>query len=424
MNQTLHQHRTPDARPLAPAFTLVEILISILILALGVLGLGALFPVIIREQRLGTDAAAGVSASNSARAILTQSEWGAGLGAVGGSQHPILLTSGASAGTRFLWNGLRNPYKYSTTHAADLVQKGLGKGYREGNPNNFQYYGQGEWYTTVVDLATGALQLGYPNATNPTLLLTGNGNVYYGTTALCPGWVDVPIATRLYPAGSEPQFVWDVAFQRVSDFEHTHDPIDDAIRAAIFVRRLDPRLRAAGSTIREAIVGGSILPVGEDAATGNPTLDGTGQYSAIKTCEIEFFFSPSTPTMNHRDRLYQPQGWVYGQPANLARMWAQMKQPGQKLVDNLGNVYTVVGSGTESGVGTGEYLKIDPPVPESVTAERASPATSGEVANYLDLANPTSRPQAYGRRAIRQVAFTPQIPVSVTLVEVARGSGQ
>ena len=30
----------------------------------------------------------------------------------------------------------------------------------------------------------------------------------------------------------------------------------------------------------------------------------------------------------------------------------------------------------------------------------------------------------YAKRAIRQVAFTPQIPVSVTLVEVARGSGQ
>lgn len=415
MNHSLQQSRPSDARPLAPAFTLVEILISILILALGVLGLGALFPVIIREQRLGTDAAAGVSASNSARAILTQSEWGAGLGAVGGSQHPILLNYGASAGTQFLWNVLRNPNYLSDTHATDLVQKGLGKGYRAGQPGSFQYYGQGEWYTTVVDPVTGTLKLGYPDVNNAALSISGTGNVYFGNTALCPGWVNVPLTTRLYPAGNEPQFVWDVAFQRVSDFEHTHDPIDDPIRAAIFVRRLDPRLRAAGSTIREAIAGGALLPVGEDAATGNPTLDGTGQYSTIKTCEIEFYFNPSTPSMNHRDRLYQPQGWVYGQPANLARMWALMKQPGQKLVDNLGNVYTVVGSGTEAGVGTGEYLKIDPPVPESVTAQRAAPAVN-ETSTYADA--------YYAKRAIRQVAFTPQIPVSVTLVEVARGAGQ
>ena len=94
-------------------------------------------------------------------------------------------------------------------------------------------------------------------------------------------------------------------------------------------------------------------------------------------------------------------------------------------MDNLGNVYTVVGSGNEPGITTAqdfdgvagsEYLKIDPPVPESVTEQRASPTTATEVGGYSDL--------YYSKRAIRQVAFTPQIPVSVTLVEVARGSGQ
>jgi prepilin-type N-terminal cleavage/methylation domain-containing protein len=33
----------------AAAFSLIEILISVLILALGLLGLGALFPVVLRE---------------------------------------------------------------------------------------------------------------------------------------------------------------------------------------------------------------------------------------------------------------------------------------------------------------------------------------------------------------------------------------
>ncbi len=439
MNQNFH-HPSPCAshsKRVLSAFTLVEILISILILALGVLGLGALFPVIIREQRLGTDATAGVSVSNSARAMLTQSEWGAGLGTLDGTVHPILSNGNRAAGTQFLWNVLRNPNYLSKMHAGDLVQKGLGKGYQfnstTGISTTFQFYGQGEWYTSVVDPMTGTLQLGYPEVNNAALSISGVGTVYYSDTAICKGSVNVPVAARLYPSGQEPQFVWDVAFQRVTDFEHTHNPILDAVRAVVFVRRLDPRLRISGAatSIRDAITNGSLLvqpadrkfPVSEIIATGDPALDGSTQptsqyqYSGIKTCEIEFQFdtSPTAPQLNHRDRLYQPQQWVYGQPVNLPRVWAQMKQPGQKLVDNLGNVYTVVGSGTEPGVGSGEYLKVDPPIPESVTKERAAPLAA-ETTAYP--------PGDYSKRAIRQVAFTPQIPVSVTLVEVARGSGQ
>ncbi len=422
------------------AFTLVEILISILILALGVLGLGALFPVIIREQRLGTDAVSGVSVSNAVRSILTRSEWGAALGPFNGTPHPMLVPGNGgspAAGTQFLWNAFRNPvYRLpdDSPRRDERIPKGLGLGYQRNNPTSFQDYGQGEWYTRVVDLTTGALQLGYPELNSTTSPVTaGPGNAYFDASKRCKGWVEVPIAARLYPAGAEPQFVWDVAFQRVSDFDHTHDPILDAVRAVVFIRRLDPRIRVTGTatSIRDAITNGNgslsvqpadrRFPVSEVVATGDPALDGSTQpagqyqYSAIKTCEIEFYFNPSTPAASHRDRLYQPQQWAYGAPANLARIWAQMKQPGQKLVDNLGNVYTVVGSGTEPGVGSGEYLKVDPPVPESITAERAAPAATETTA----YAYPT-----YATRAIRQVAFTPQIPVSVTLVEIARGSGQ
>ena len=37
------------------AFSLIELLIAVLILALGLLGIGAVFPVVIREQRIGTE---------------------------------------------------------------------------------------------------------------------------------------------------------------------------------------------------------------------------------------------------------------------------------------------------------------------------------------------------------------------------------
>jgi Tfp pilus assembly protein PilV len=49
------------------AFSLIEVLISVLVLALGLLGLGAMFPVIIRQQRQATDATLGTMAANAAR---------------------------------------------------------------------------------------------------------------------------------------------------------------------------------------------------------------------------------------------------------------------------------------------------------------------------------------------------------------------
>jgi hypothetical protein len=61
------------------AFTLVEILISIMILALGVLGLGVLFPVVIREQRMGVDASTGIVVANTAKDYLTTPLWGGAL---------------------------------------------------------------------------------------------------------------------------------------------------------------------------------------------------------------------------------------------------------------------------------------------------------------------------------------------------------
>ncbi len=428
----------------APSFTLVEILISILILALGVLGLGALFPVIIREQRLGADATSGVSASNSARAMLTEAEWGSGLVGNGGAKHPVLQSAVTVDGltpTEWLWAVLRDGSRYTLVPPI-RPQDGLGRGYDSSNVNRFQRYGQGEWFTALIDLQTGAAKIGFPNITNGVPVSPAT-KVKYGnpTSVDVFGCVDLPVSARLFPTGGlEPQFVWDFAVQRVTDFDHTHRPDWDDLRAVVFVRRIDQRLRAAGSaaSILDAItnVSGTVIladrrfPVGEDM-NGNPTLDGTDglgalRYSGIKTCEVDFYFNPANPAMSRRDRLYVSTAWAGQKPAAnvLALMWAQMKQPGQKLVDNLGNVYTVTGYGNEPGVTGSEtfdgvagadYLRIDPPVPESVTQERSAAASGGRETNVY------SNNSGYATRAIRQVAFTPQIPVSVTLVEVAKG---
>src|SRR5205085_10239900 len=134
-----------------------------------------------------------------------------------------------------------------------------------------------------------------------------------------------------------------------------------------------------------------VMPVGEAPPTdsqngGTPTLDGTDgsggvYYSGVHTAEVEFWYNPQTPAQAHRDRLYCPTASALPTRPSRNRVkteWALMKQPGQKLVDNMGNIYTVVGSGSEPGVSAqdldnvpgADYVKIDPPVPDSVTADR------------------------------------------------------
>ena len=47
-------------------FTLIEVLIGVLVLSLALLGLGALFPVVLREQRIARETVLGVSVQRSA----------------------------------------------------------------------------------------------------------------------------------------------------------------------------------------------------------------------------------------------------------------------------------------------------------------------------------------------------------------------
>ena len=83
-----------------------------------------------------------------------------------------------------------------------------------------------------------------------------------------------------------------------------------------------------------------------------------------------------------------------------------MSQSGQKILDNLGNVYTVRGIPDELepgnlGMSSSEVL-IDPPVPGYVP----DPAGQGYDPN--------------GSGAMRQIVFTPQIPVAIEVFTITR----
>lgn len=378
-------------------FSLIEILVAIFILAFGLLGLGALFPVVVREQRISSDATMGVIVSNSARSVFSAVDFDSGMADFGGQPHPFRASSSPGQ----VWTMLAGDIRGTSPNRA--INTGIGAGWRE-SADNSQPFENGEWFIPDVDNDGGA-QVGNPSNV---YLSTAIPSIFASTR--------IPLRQRLYPdmTESSPLFVWDYAVQRVTDGVPGSYPGGDPLRAAIFVRRLDPRLRSDGEyTVRRRLLDPAIpaaerrLPVGADS-NGVPTLDGTDGsaglgYSAIMRQSVEFWFTPGNPARNHRDRLYVP-------AAITPEVWSFMRQPGQKLVDNLGNIYTVVGIGEEPGVGSGRFLKIDPPVPASIGDRQARPLAS----------RPTSSGTVADREVIREVAFTPQVPVSVTLVEVRR----
>ena len=114
------------------------------------------------------------------------------------------------------------------------------------------------------------------------------------------------------------------------------DPVGNQLELAVFVRRIDtgitlsqPRQRAY--TLSHALAGTDVgasyarVPVGEDNS-GRPTLNGTPQYSSLRVLDVE--------PLDQGVRLR----FAKNTPAGLL---AALRQPGQKLIDNTGEVYTV-----------------------------------------------------------------------------------
>jgi len=233
-------------------------------------------------------------------------------------------------------------------------------------------YQHGQWYIPDVD-------------TNNRLELDGDGT-----------FVRIPVSERLYPQGSPvaapPQFVWDIAMNRVDDgIEDTvrnrvggiagNGAWTDAIRVVVFVRRLDIRLVAP---IYRNLIDGTRRPVGVDATTGFPTNDGTGVYARPIRLDVEYRYN--LPGQPDRNRLY-----IMGASADE---WTIVRQVGQKLVDNLGNIHTVSGW-SDTGA---RYVTLESPVTTGVTD-----ASWGGAA---------------GARVVNQVVLTPQIPAAVSVFRI------
>ncbi len=341
------------------SFTLLEVMISILILALALLGLGAVIPAVLRTQKLATDAAQGVTVASGVQTYLA-------------SRTDLNRLTGA--GNRMGWGVLLLEPNWSPAPAP------IGPG-----PAADSYLWE-EWETT----STG---VGWLNPATGEIVLEQNA----GDPPVIIG-----VGDRLWPArhasGINPEYVFDLITRRVNVGQGQ----PHKLQVAIFVRRIDanipvPRAPSATAyqwTLYDVLTGtvpfgkpplppGSRrLPVAVDQATGLPTFNGLGDYANHLTLDV-MPHDPSKP-----DRLTLIATGATPEELMLAR------QVGQKWVDNLGNVYTVIGA--DENDPSGNTIFIEPPVPAWVPDPGAA-----AIENQL-----------------REVAFTPHVPAYVSVFTV------
>lgn len=396
VNQTATRTTGRDAVR-AAAFSLIEVMMAVLILGLGLLGLGAIMPVVVKQQRIGADAVQGTMAANSALAVL---------------EGTARLRSDYFNAAESIAIGKQTSPDFWRNWAETLPNGTNGNTASQNNFTNLLPE-DGLWFVARVD-ATGAIAIG-PSR-------TAGANVNNGIFGVNP--VRISMADRLYPSPSAgtttldtglgaplplpeelrsyvaPSFVYDVAARRLvaRDLRSNPRSIPEAsskVQVAIFVRRVDPEIRvsnprpsnpadlSASTTLSRPFALVSALadptiptaarrwPVSEDdgsassGSAGEPTLDGRfdgngGRYSNILRLRVQF--DPQDGTWP-RDRIVLEDASDNPNQGNFGAgvIARNVIQNGQRIVDNFGNVYRVVGQ--DDRVADPNAMRVDPPVP-------------------------------------------------------------
>jgi prepilin-type N-terminal cleavage/methylation domain-containing protein len=272
------------------AFSLIEVLIAIVVLALGLLGLAAVFPAVVGQQRQAADAVAGVSMERSAADAIRQ-------------------------------HGRLNERSVQDDPTAVANRRG--------------------WDVLIADPAWSPRDqwVLYPDtdATTPIQYLDdGRVVINLGGTPL----FDIPAVSRVTPkvepagAAVDPRYAWDFVTRRVTagTLLGTTAHLDDNVQVVAFARRIDAGIRR-GVSLAARIRAGQVLPVAVDATTGVPTGDGKGVYSQVLRVRYQFV---ADPTRTARTVIELDADNTLG--ATLKPYAAQV---GQKFVDQVGQVHTV-----------------------------------------------------------------------------------
>lgn len=365
-------------------FTLIEVLMGVLVLGLGLLGLAAVFPAVVLQQKAAADAVEGDVAATTAEAVLRGSEV-FGSRVVAGSLPP-------------------NPIPLRLL-AEEQEDPSIRRGVFETMVLDENFSGEGQWETGD----TTALKL---DPDTGALILELHANEDLGGATLDQ---ELPVTQRLVPAvkrpengtndaawreianrGDEPRFVWDFVTRRSASVPLVPPPTParsleerrvDSVQAAIFVRRIDTGIRGAGDaqplSRRLSDAASNLVPVGE-TADGLAQNNGTGRYSVIREAVAD-------RTANAREMDVTNIA-----PAALRSAIAQV---GQKFV--------VGGRDAEPGV-------------YEVRNVRRVTTPGDRIILEMDKALPLSRSGDVDVTFL----YTPQIPVAVRLVTIDPRRGQ
>jgi len=342
------------ATAFAPGFSLIEVLISIVVLALGLLGIAAVFPAVVTQQRATTDAIQGGSLERSVQEHI-KSNW------------LLNRSSGAPNANGAIAVADLRGWQILLANDAWL------------EPLNLQFadYPRADSDFMIPGSNTSQPGLSVDESNGTVWMLNSAGTMPSGTPLNDPvAWI--PVSERQLPKGPNALYVWDFAVRRIgvgAPFYNSlpadpwaHSLQDDAIEIAVFIRRKDtPRNPATA------------LPVAMDTA-GRPTFDGTGVYSRIRTIGYSFPAADLAASPPRTDRLELDTAETV--------MSRYVSQIGQKLVDQWGVVHTVTEVDTSV---TPNRLVVSPPV------------------SYADVSiHPVEL----------KMVYTPQVPVAVSVFTI------
>lgn len=411
-------------------FSLIEVLIAVLVLGIGLLGIASVFPVVISQQRDATDVIRGGVASAAIRDEIRSNPDIAA---------ELLSQDGYADADEPDLDGDRVPNDTDDMNP-DPAASGPGEPifgqHRNFNAGNFNPNEErfnpvtGYSYLWEADWNWGA-----PNNN----LLAGPRSISIGANLLdqyrmdggvrfrdpqekfgAVGVADLPVQGRLYPrpysvedaSRDGPLFVWDFVPRRTPR---------GGVQVVVFVRRIDTGIRVDGNeTLSQVLISATnrVFPVGVDAGTRRPTLNGTGEYavpisaaaSAVPSADYPFRpegrVVPPVPVLRDGVRLTidSDQEVCTAVAADLPLV----AEVGQRFVDNLGVVRTVV---EVLGVNAGQVdLRVTPELPLAALV----PAFGDGSQNTVGLR------EAARVGKLRQVVFTAHEPVDVFTMEFSR----
>lgn len=346
--QTIRRSCARVARRVS-GFTLIEVLLGVLILGVGLLGLASVFPLVVKKQRDAQDVVLGLSSVKGVESVLRG--------------HGGLNTKQTDRG----WA------KFSTV-LANIASKSADRRVRWSDVVEASASTPERIYGTIP-------QIGELRAEPGSIVFWGSG----GVSSVTPETVILRTSDRLIPQGpgASPQYVWDIVPILAGPLP-TPAPRFPAIRAAVFVRRIDTGIRVpSGSSLTEVIADGSATAIAWDSA-GFPTFDGKtsggGGYAGF------FAVNPNGAYERYGAGKNIYNVVQFGTLGSNTGALTAIRQLGQQLVDTDGNIYTVVALPDEKdgGYEPTKSVVISPPLTEEAARSlKGGGGTNGVAVQFL-----------------------------------------